>query len=218
MSDRDGDNVGGNMWCPKTKVSDAEMHEILYPILTLYRKEIPDTGGIGKFRGGNALETAYIPWDAGSPLTNVGLSHGFDARVGNGASGGYPAPNIAMYLIRDSDIKERFKRGEFPTNGEEIKGKRDYPYPKSLWTVDADDVSVYLCGGGGGFGDPLERDPELVLKDIREGELTEEYAREAYGVIIDSAKKALDIKATEKLRKKMIEDRIREGGGVKSKE
>ena len=211
LPDRDGDNVAGNMWCPKTKIADAEMHEILYPILTLYRKEVPDTGGIGKFRGGNALVTAYIPWDAGSPLTNVGLSHGFDARVGNGTSGGYPAPNIAMYLIRDSDIKERFKRGEFPRDAEEINGEREYPYPKSLWTLDSDDVSVYWCGGGGGYGDPLERDPERVLKDVQQGEVTIEYAKEAYGVVIHPEGLYIEPEQTETLRREMIEERLRGG-------
>lgn len=136
------------------KSSDAEIHEILYPILTLYRKEFPDTGGIGKFRGGNALATAFMPRDAGSPLTNVGLRHGFEARVGNGVTGGYPAPDTAMHIIRDSYIKERFGRGEFPKDAEEIKGRKDYPYPKSLWEVNSDDVIVYPCGCGGGYGAP----------------------------------------------------------------
>jgi len=211
LPDRDGDNVAGNMWCPKTKIADAEIHEILYPILTLYRKELPDTGGIGKFRGGNALATAFMPWDAGSPLTNVGLSHGFDARVGNGSSGGYPAPNISMHIIRNSDIKERFKRGEFPRDAEEIEGEKEYPYPKSLWEVKSDDVMVYLCGGGGGYGDPLERDPELVLKDMQQGEVTMEYAKEAYGVVIDPKRFTIEISDTENLRKKMREERLQKG-------
>ncbi|MFH1124575.1 MAG: hydantoinase B/oxoprolinase family protein [Pseudomonadota bacterium] len=211
LPDRDGDNVAGNMWCPKTKIADAEMHEILYPILTLYRKEVPDTGGIGKYRGGNAMVTAYMPWDAGSPLTNVGLSHGFDARVGNGTSGGYPAPNIAMHLITSSDVREQFKRGEFPRNAEDIQGERENPYPKSLWTIDSDDVSVYWCGGGGGYGDPLERDPQRVFQDVQDGEVTLEYAKEAYGVVVNPETLTLDSAKTEKLRKEMIDERLKAG-------
>jgi N-methylhydantoinase B len=152
-----------------------------------------------------------MPWDAGSPLTNVGLSHGFDARVGNGTSGGYPAPNIAMHIIRNSDVRERFKRGEFPRDAEEIRGTRDYPYPKSLWEVNSDDIMVYLCGGGGGYGDPLERDPELVFRDVQHGEATIEYAKESYGVVVDPRLLAVDSEATEKLRKAMKEERLREG-------
>lgn len=211
LPDRDGDNTAGNMWCPKTKISDAEMHELLYPVLTLNRTELPDTGGIGKYRGGNTFVTALMPWDAGSPLTNVGLSHGFDVRVGNGTSGGYPAPNIALQIIRNSNIRELFARGEFPRDVKEIEGEREYPYPKSLWTVNSDDVSVYWCSGGGGYGDPLERDPKLVLEDVREGEVTIEYAKEAYGVIIDPTTVKIDLEETERLRQRMIEERLKEG-------
>jgi hypothetical protein len=49
LPDRDGDNVAGNMWCPKLDCGRRNSRN-LYPILTLYRKELPDTGGIGKFR------------------------------------------------------------------------------------------------------------------------------------------------------------------------
>jgi len=211
LPDRDGDNVAGNMWSPKIKLSDAEIHEILYPVLTLYRKEIPDTGGIGKFRGGNALATALMPWDAGGPLTNIGLSHGFEARVGNGTTGGYPAPNIEMHVVKNSDVKERFKRGEFPRDAQEIAGEESHPYPKSLWEVNADDVLVYLCGGGGGYGDPLERDPQLVLKDVSEGECTAGYARENYGVVVAPGSLDLDEGATEKVRQEMRALRLKEG-------
>ena len=211
LPDRDGDNVAGNMWSPKIKLSDAEIHEILYPVLTIYRKEIPDTGGIGKFRGGNALETALMPWDAGSPMTNIGLSHGFEVRVGNGTTGGYPAPNIEMHVVKNSDIKERFKRGQFPRDAKEIVGEKENPCPKSFWEVDYDDVLVYLCGGGGGYGDPLERDPQLVLKDVRKGECTIDYVKDNYGVVITPGSLDLDEGATEKLRREIREERLSEG-------
>jgi N-methylhydantoinase B len=116
-----------------------------------------------------------------------------------------------MHIVRNSDIKERFRRGEFPRDAEEIEGERKYPYPKSLWMVNSDDVLVYLCGGGGGYGDPLERDPEIVLRDVQEGETTIDYAREAYGVVIDPTLLTIDTEETEKLRKGMREERLREG-------
>jgi N-methylhydantoinase B len=208
LNDADGDNVGGNMWCPKTKIADAEMNELLYPVLTVFRKEIPDTGGIGKHRGGNALFTALIPWDAGSPLTNVGLSHGFDVRVGNGTQGGYPAPHISMNIIRNSDFREQVKNGQYPRDIDAVKGNREYPYPKGFWKLDENDISCYWCGGGGGYGDPLERDPKNVLKDVLDSEMSTGYARQVYGVVIDSKAKTIDLAGTEKLRKQMLQKRM----------
>ena len=54
--------------------------------------------------------------------------------------------------------------------------------------------------GGGGFGPAHERDPEAVLRDVREGKITRARAREAYGVAIESDAWAVDFAATEKLR------------------
>jgi N-methylhydantoinase B len=211
LPDMDGDNVAGNMYFPKKLICDAEMNEILYPLLILFRREVPDTHGAGKFRGGNGFMTAWMPWDAGSPLSNVQMSQGFDVRLGNGASGGYPAPHTHSYVVRNSDVKEKFHRGVAVQNIDEVSGEREYPYPKSFFTLGPDDILVYWNCGGGGYGDPLEREPEMVLKDVKDGEATIEFAREAYGVIIDQTTMTVAKEKTEQRRMEMKEERLREG-------
>jgi hypothetical protein len=63
-------------------------------------------------------------------------------------------------------------------------------------------------GGGGGFGDPLHRDPELVLKDLRQGAITEPVAVDIYGVIIDEKRWVVDAEATHMQREKIRQSRI----------
>ena len=58
--------------------------------------------------------------------------------------------------------------------------------------------------GGGGWGDPLDRDPEKVLLDVREEFITADSARGDYGVVVDSKAWKVDAKATEALRREMI--------------
>ena len=53
--------------------------------------------------------------------------------------------------------------------------------------VRRDDVVIMESGGGGGYGDPLERDPEAVRADVREGFVSAERARDGYGVVLDAA-------------------------------
>jgi N-methylhydantoinase B len=53
---------------------------------------------------------------------------------------------------------------------------------------------------GGGYGDPLDRDPRLVLEDIIEGLVSAKAAQEVYGVVLDEKKEAVDLTATESLR------------------
>ncbi len=69
-----------------------------------------------------------------------------------------------------------------------------------------DEVLVSESCGGGGYGDPLERDPERVRKDAREGYVTVAKARDIYGVILDTEPEhyAVDYRATEILRSEML--------------
>ena len=68
--------------------------------------------------------------------------------------------------------------------------------------LDAGDGFLVEVGGGGGFWDPLERDPERVLADVRSGYVSLEAARRDYGVVIrqNGRKFELDVEATQKLR------------------
>jgi N-methylhydantoinase B len=59
------------------------------------------------------------------------------------------------------------------------------------------------AAGGGGYGDPLERDPEIVEKDVIEGYVSLERAREDYGVVINPKTMKIDSAATEDLRKSL---------------
>ena len=54
--------------------------------------------------------------------------------------------------------------------------------------------------GGGGYGNPLERDPEMVLNDVREGYVSFECASVDYGVVIDPDTLTIDVEKTKRLR------------------
>lgn len=71
----------------------------------------------------------------------------------------------------------------------------------TMTTVRQDDLLRHVMAGGGGWGDPLERDPALVEADARSEKITVEHAREAYGVVIDPETLQVDRDATERLRR-----------------
>jgi N-methylhydantoinase B len=64
-------------------------------------------------------------------------------------------------------------------------------------------VLVIDAAGGWGYGDPLERDPELVQEDVDQGYVTAERAREDYGVVIGVRTMKVDLAATNELRRSM---------------
>jgi N-methylhydantoinase B len=75
-------------------------------------------------------------------------------------------------------------------------------------TIRRGDVFRHVLAGGGGFGDPLERDPEAVLRDVRNELLSAAKAEADYGVVIDTARWTIDAAAT-----RMRRDEIRVARG-----
>ena len=71
---------------------------------------------------------------------------------------------------------------------------------KGLDVLERGDVVSLRLPGAGGYGDPLERDPDLLLADVRDGKVSLESARRDYGVVIDPETLTIDQAATVRLR------------------
>jgi len=87
-------------------------------------------------------------------------------------------------------------RSKFMINGE----TRD---PGTLNFAGPGDVITFHNPGGGGYGDPLEREPEMVEADVAAGYVSLEKAKEEYGVVIDPRTLKADMEATRKLRESL---------------
>lgn len=72
--------------------------------------------------------------------------------------------------------------------------------PYGLTRLNPGDVVIMDAAGGGGYGDPLERDPERVAEDVKEGYVSLAAARDQYGVVISEEDLKPDLAATERLR------------------
>jgi len=100
--------------------------------------------------------------------------------------------------------------GSMPTPIGELEGEHDHVPAKSFDRAPTpDDVWVFSWAGAGGYGDPLERAPELVLEDVLAGRVTADWAKRAYGVVVDG--EGIDARATEETRNGMVEQRLSEG-------
>jgi N-methylhydantoinase B len=79
--------------------------------------------------------------------------------------------------------------------------KTDFPNAKVLVAaLKADDAFLIRGGGGGGYGNPLERSEQEVAEDVRQGYVSVKAAAELYGVVVDPETLAVDRAATERLR------------------
>jgi len=154
-----------------------EVIESEYPLLIERYGYVPDSGGAGKHRGGLAVERQYRFLEATGTLQ---LRTDRRRHLPYGLAGGRPGTPSDNVLNPDGE------RRQLPS--------------KCTLEIRQGDVFRHLLAGAGGWGDPLERDPELVLKDVLEEKLSTDYARREYGVAIDVAARKVLTEDTATLR------------------
>jgi N-methylhydantoinase B len=157
---------------------DVEEMEIRLPWRLLKYEMMPDFTGAGRWRGGPG-----IYWSAVNEGSDSGIATGSsdgDEVQGFGALGGGASPQCRTYIVRGEE-KIRLK-------------------PHRLDTVRKGDVVEKFSSGGGGVGDPGERDPAMVQEDVQNQLVSLQAAREVYKVVLDPATLSVDQKATHALR------------------
>jgi N-methylhydantoinase B len=177
-SRRDGVSlIHGTLGVGQFRPGPIEIHETEFPLRVTRFDVTPDSGGPGKFRGGLGCTREYqILEEAMMPVR--GAKGGLRSRVPPwGVLGGQPA-----------------RSGNLWVNGVEISDRA-----REVALKPGDVVRVDM-NAGGGYGDPLDRDPELVLGDVLDGYVTVQGARDDYGVVIDPHTLTIDHAATRALR------------------
>ncbi|MEY4679898.1 MAG: hypothetical protein RLZZ276_1547 [Pseudomonadota bacterium] len=161
-----------NMASHSIEVTEAE-----HPISLLAYEFVPDRAGAGRFRGGVPFMRDYRFNEAEGTLQV--RSDRRDHRP-FGLYGGSPGAPSSNHLNPDGENR---------------------PLPgKFTMTVRRGDVLRHVLAGAGGWGDPLERDPAAVLKDVRNELLSPARARADYGVVVDVATWSVDAAATARAR------------------
>ncbi len=160
------------------KNTPIEAVEMEYPVRILKYEFIADSGGAGKYRGGLAVRRDIEVLTDDMSLARYGDRQRFGAF---GLFGGKEGSKGKFILNPDTPEERQLKS-------------------KGLDVLNSGDVVSLRLPGAGGYGDPLERDPELLLQDVRDGKVTLESARDDYKVVIDPDTWQIDEEATKKLR------------------
>ena len=157
---------------------EIEEMEIRIPWRMLKYTMVADFSGAGRWRGGPGVH-----WEAVNEGSDGGIATGSsdgDEVLGAGAAGGHSMPPCRTYLRRD---------------GTDIRLK-----PHRMFDVKTGDILIKHSAGGGGVGDPAERDPEAVREDVKNELVSLETARDTYKVVIDPATFEIDEHQTKALR------------------
>jgi N-methylhydantoinase B len=170
-----------------TTIQPVEAIESKYPLRVESCALREGSGGPGHWRGGLGLvrEVRVLAPDAQlSVLAEKGVLPPYGV-----CGGGAGAPN--RFYVR---------RGEIAINPSPLPGK------VSGFPLQFDDVVVMETSGGGGYGDPFERDPAAVASDVREGAITRTIAESTYGVVFDGD--GVDAAATGERRRALRAARV----------
>jgi N-methylhydantoinase B len=173
---------GHSLWPSFTNVPN-EFLESYFPLRIDIYETIIDTGGPGKNRGGNGLRIGYRFLEPGE----ISIHDDRWLTYPWGVNGGLPGARSKKTLVRADGSQELL-----PSKIDHIK-------------VEAGDLLLSDTWGGGGCGDPLEREASKVAFDVEAGLVSVEGARR-YGVVV-KADGSLDEAATAKLRKEMAVSR-----------
>lgn len=178
----------GSLTCPN--VEDIEYE---YPMLIHKWEFRTDSGCAGKFRGGVAADCVSEALDHPVHLVATGVGDKFPAASVDGARSRLIEPKLApRFILR--------------------KGKKlEHVHPNSVMELDTGDMILSCPQGGGGVGDPFERDPEAVKMDVIDELVSVEGAKIDYRVAIDPETLEIDLKKTAEMRNQREE---KQGNGA----
>ena len=179
--------------------SPLEAIEVRHPVLFERYEFVTDSGGAGRFRGGLAIARDFRS-AADEALLTVQCDR---ARFAPGGYFGALPGARAEFSLNPGTTREQALHSKVTSH-----------------PLATGDRFHWAAAGGGGFGDPLTRDPESVRRDVRDEKVSLRAARELYGVVIDAASGEVDGAATARVRaaaaRSRSEGRAAETGGAEA--
>lgn len=205
-AEQDGLDTGVDFCIPRPGIPNVENLEAEGPYLYLYRSLLRDSGGPGRSRGGVGLTLALTPHGTSDLHVNV-IATGTGVPNSVGLFGGTEGASSTSRVVERGG-EQGFAPGRVVAHEalDAAGGSvRDLP-PKIHIDVPPGDVVAFSYVGGGGYGDPSERDPARVLADVVNELVSREMAERCYGVVVRNG--AVDEAETRARRDRIRRERL----------
>lgn len=185
-SDADGADSSGFTTSPGAAIANVEVNESYLPVRYLARRELVDSGGPGAFRGGVGTVQVLAPSGAQGPISVLSFGQGLQHPAAVGVAGGEPGGQSG-FAILPAEVATRLVAGVAGNGDGGAPGPIAVPLPTAGMAMSTGQVELVVSQGGGGYGDPLEREPDLVVADVAEGLVSPDAARRIYGAVMEAA-------------------------------
>jgi acetophenone carboxylase len=213
----DGVNAFGFPWCVFGRTPDVEEMELDLPLLIPLSNHWKDSCGHGKYRGGVGTVQLWVAHHV-PQIFFMAIADNSKLQTPQPLFGGYAPCTVPGISIRGADIMERMAAGDKDLTMElydilsnkTISGQWQNEFFARATTMfnQNDVITIGFATGGAGYGDPLDREPELVIQDIRDEIISHWSAENVYKVVYDQRTLKIDKEQTLKLRAETRDARV----------
>lgn len=203
----DGFHHAGTVTSYAGSLGNIESAEWKFPIRYLYRRRMMDSGGAGRFRGGSTSEVAITPHGVASFALKLTNTAGTEQTNAHGIDGGYPGAGSQSAIVRQASPSVLECSATRNTEITDMGGSLHWLPSKADEVIQKGDIYGFWAAGGGGFGDPLDRQMAEVAGDVRSGTVSRDEAERLYGVVVDE-EGTVDTQATNAKRRSILDTRI----------
>ncbi len=218
--DMDGVDSAGAFFATMSDCGDVESTEEDRPFLYLFRNFFHSTYGHGRFRGGAGVGVGLMVHGS-SVLALGGMGAGARFPTTLGVFGGYAVPPTFVHYVHGSNMRQMFESGDSrrPTSLAQIYSSQNsetgtdhyHDVNMAVEPFAPGDTYYIAVGGGAGYGDPLERDPAAVVRDLRIGLVTMSAVEQIYHVKLLPQTLSVDGEATARSRELARRTRMKRG-------
>jgi N-methylhydantoinase B/oxoprolinase/acetone carboxylase alpha subunit len=218
-SAQDGMDAYGFAWCAFGRAPDSEQVESELPITVTLAQHWKDSSGAGRNRGGSGATQHWMVHKVPG-IVSMCMGNGSKVPLGQPLFGGYASSPIPGISIRKTDLLKQMNEGDANLSMDHreimehgtIHGDWNYELiARTPKVYEEGDLLFGFSGGGPGYGDPLERDPALVMEDLKKNIVSEWTARQMYRVAYDGERRKVDPAKTKGFRDAERQARLQRG-------
>jgi len=214
----DGMDAYGFAWCAFGRAPDSEQVESELPITVTISQHWKDSSGPGLHRGGSGGVQQWMIHKV-PDVVSMCMGNGSKVPLGQPLFGGYASSPVPGISIRKADLLKQMKEGSSLTldhhtmlEKSTVHGSWNYELvARAPMPYEEGDLLFGFSGGGPGYGDPLERDPAIILEDLRKGIISEWTAQNVYKVAFSPDLRKYDAGKTKQLRDRERRARLTRG-------
>jgi N-methylhydantoinase B/oxoprolinase/acetone carboxylase alpha subunit len=215
----DGMDAYGFAWCAFGRAPDSEQVESELPVTVTLAQHWKDSSGAGRQRGGSGATQHWMIHKV-PELVSMCMGNGSKVPLGQPLFGGYASAPIPGISIRKTDLLQQMREGEPQLSMDHreimekgtIHGNWNYELvARTPKVFEEGDLLFGFSGGGPGYGDPLERDPESILEDLKKQIVSDWTAQHIYFLAYDPERRKLDVEKTKEQRDQERRARLARG-------